>query len=117
MTAVAEQTGAWLEQFTNQLPRQPWMQPLARRGLPRFAELGFPTTHDEEWRFTNVAPIARTDLRTGGARRVAGSMVFAGIVSAELKPARDDRASHLGKHAAFEQNAVRRAEHRVPRTT
>ena len=25
----------------------------------RFAELGFPTTHDEEWRFTNVAPIAR----------------------------------------------------------
>ena len=26
----------------------------------RFAELGFPTTHNEEWRFTNVAPIART---------------------------------------------------------
>ena len=27
-----------------------------------FARLGFPTTRDEEWRFTNVAPIARTEF-------------------------------------------------------
>jgi Fe-S cluster assembly protein SufD len=27
--------------------------------------LGFPTTHDEEWRFTNVAPIARTTFVPG----------------------------------------------------
>ena len=26
----------------------------------RFSELGYPTTHDEEWRFTSVAPIVRT---------------------------------------------------------
>ena len=25
----------------------------------RFSQLGYPTTHDEDWRFTNVAPIAR----------------------------------------------------------
>ena len=25
----------------------------------RFAEMGYPTTHDEDWRFTSVAPIAR----------------------------------------------------------
>ena len=46
MTAVAEQTGAWLQQ-------------LREAAFQRFTELGFPTTHDEEWRFTNVAPIAR----------------------------------------------------------
>ena len=40
MTAVAEQT-------------------LRETAFQRFQELGFPTTHDEEWRFTNVAPIAR----------------------------------------------------------
>jgi Fe-S cluster assembly protein SufD len=40
MTAVAEQT-------------------LRETAFQRFTELGFPTTHDEEWRFTNVAPIAR----------------------------------------------------------
>lgn len=31
-----------------------------KAALARFAELGFPTTHDEEWRFTSVAPIAQT---------------------------------------------------------
>jgi len=33
--------------------------PLRKAGLARFAELGFPTLKDEDWRFTNVAPIAR----------------------------------------------------------
>jgi len=28
----------------------------------RFAELGLPTTRDEEWRFTNVSPIAKTQF-------------------------------------------------------
>src|SRR5712691_2795640 len=32
----------------------------ADAAFQRFAELGFPTTREEEWRFTNVAPIART---------------------------------------------------------
>src|ERR1035437_966222 len=34
-------------------------QTLRETAFQRFTELGFPTTHDEEWRFTNVAPIAR----------------------------------------------------------
>jgi Fe-S cluster assembly protein SufD len=29
-----------------------------RRAIERFVEIGFPTTREEEWRFTNVAPIA-----------------------------------------------------------
>jgi len=28
-----------------------------------FSELGFPTTRDEDWRFTNVAPIAKTQFQ------------------------------------------------------
>ncbi|MDQ2731094.1 MAG: Fe-S cluster assembly protein SufD [Armatimonadota bacterium] len=28
--------------------------------MARFSELGFPTTRDEDWKYTNVAPIART---------------------------------------------------------
>ena len=35
------------------------MFPLRKAGITRFAELGFPTLHDEDWRFTNVAPIAK----------------------------------------------------------
>ncbi len=33
---------------------------LRRNAMQRFAQYGFPTTRDEEWRFTNIAPIAKT---------------------------------------------------------
>ena len=66
MTAVTEQVGAWLDSFTQQPAASPWIQKLREAGFRRFTELGFPTTHDEEWRFTNVAPIARTKFATAG---------------------------------------------------
>ncbi|MEE2943044.1 MAG: hypothetical protein VX413_06540, partial [Verrucomicrobiota bacterium] len=31
--------------------------PLRKAGLARFAEWGFPTTRDEDWRFTNLKPL------------------------------------------------------------
>src|SRR5947199_4651317 len=34
-----------------------------REAIERFAEIGFPTTRREQWRATNVAPIARTLFR------------------------------------------------------
>src|ERR1051325_10027323 len=37
-----------------------WLVPFRKAALDRFAELGFPTTRNEEWKYTNVAPIART---------------------------------------------------------
>ncbi len=41
----------------------------------RFLEDGFPTTRDEEWRFTNVAPIAETAfVRAGEASPAAGDV-------------------------------------------
>ena len=57
MTAVSEQIGQWLEQFTSQ-PASPF-QALRETAFRKFSELGFPTTHNEEWRFTNVSAIAR----------------------------------------------------------
>ncbi|MEI8371205.1 MAG: Fe-S cluster assembly protein SufD [Planctomycetota bacterium] len=33
-----------------------------KAAIARFGEVGFPTTHDEEWRFTDVAPIAKAPL-------------------------------------------------------
>ena len=91
MTAVSEQTGAWLEQFTAQPKAEPWLQKLREDAFRRFAELGFPTTHNEEWRFTNVAPIARV----GWASRPAQGSA----------PIPEQAQQHLAKHASFEQNA------------
>ena len=37
-----------------------WLRSIREDGITQFSELGFPTTRDEDWRFTNVAPIARS---------------------------------------------------------
>src|SRR2546423_1663143 len=36
-----------------------FVQALRRAGLERFAALGFPTTRQEDWRLTSVAPIVQ----------------------------------------------------------
>lgn len=38
------------------------MEAIRQDAARRFAELGFPTTRDEEWRFTNVSSIAKTQF-------------------------------------------------------
>jgi Fe-S cluster assembly protein SufD len=35
---------------------------LRRKAIDRFVKTGFPTTRDEDWRFTNTAPLARTNF-------------------------------------------------------
>jgi Fe-S cluster assembly protein SufD len=47
------------EKFEHENKQPSWVFPLRKAGIARFAELGFPTINDEDWRFTNVAPIAR----------------------------------------------------------
>nr|MDP9121559.1 Fe-S cluster assembly protein SufD [Acidobacteriota bacterium] len=38
------------------------LKALRREAIERFTALGFPTLRQEEWRFTNVAPIARASF-------------------------------------------------------
>lgn len=44
---------------------QAWTQQLRKAAISRFAETGFPTTRDEEWKYTNVAPITRVAFQHG----------------------------------------------------
>ena len=98
MSAVAEQTVAWLERFISQPPAPAWLQSLRDAAFARFAELGFPTTHNEEWRFTNVSAIARTAFTPGAPDAL---LVYPDSVK-KLAPA--DAEAHLARHAAFDQN-------------
>ncbi|MGI8547882.1 MAG: Fe-S cluster assembly protein SufD [Gemmatimonadaceae bacterium] len=44
---------------TTQRPAEPaWLSAFRRAGMSRFDELGFPTTKNEDWHFTNIAPLA-----------------------------------------------------------
>jgi Fe-S cluster assembly protein SufD len=46
-----------------------WLRAARQAALERFQAAGFPTTREEDWRFTNVAPIARATLRPAPERK------------------------------------------------
>ena len=50
----------------------PWLGLLRKAAIERFAELGFPTLRDEEWKYTNVAPIAANPFRARTGYRPDG---------------------------------------------
>jgi Fe-S cluster assembly protein SufD len=67
VTTAIQNIGNYLETFTEFEKRAAggdlgWLRNLREEGFSRFCKTGFPTTHDEDWRFTNVAPIARTQF-------------------------------------------------------
>jgi len=51
------------ERFEAQAKQPGWIFPLRKAGIARFAELGFPTLQQEDWRFTNVAPVAKLPFK------------------------------------------------------
>ena len=62
------QVGSYLDSFTEFEKRaaghnQPWLRALRQDAFALFCATGFPTTHDEDWRFTNVAKIAQTEFQ------------------------------------------------------
>ena len=78
VVTATEYLGSYLESFADferhSAGREPrWMQSLRRNAFARFREVGFPTTHDEDWRFTNVSEIARTPFRLARNRSTAVS--------------------------------------------
>ena len=50
-----------------------WLAPLRKAGLASFADQGFPTLQDEDWRFTNVAPVANLNFQPAGQVAVNGA--------------------------------------------
>ena len=81
--ATTERVGNYLDAFSAFRTRtewQPaWLRALRERGFVCFSEAGFPTTKDEDWRFTNVNVIAQTSFEPAhGARE--------GVSSATLDP-------------------------------
>jgi Fe-S cluster assembly protein SufD len=54
---------AFLAAFAEREARGPyWLREQRRRAIARFAERGLPTTRDEEWKYTSLAPLAAMPL-------------------------------------------------------
>ncbi|HTF38491.1 MAG TPA: hypothetical protein VK651_09290, partial [Blastocatellia bacterium] len=73
MSAVKETPGVFLSHFARleeKLGRDgdAWLHSIRKDAIGRFAELGFPTTRLEEWKYTSVAPIARIPFQAAELR-------------------------------------------------
>ncbi|MFL5244651.1 MAG: Fe-S cluster assembly protein SufD [Gemmataceae bacterium] len=70
MTTATQEKSTYLADFDRHekdLMRQgtPGIHRLRKAAIARFADLGFPKTRDEEWRFTNIAPLAAVPFELG----------------------------------------------------
>lgn len=74
MLQVAEELDSYRLDFERlereDAERRPrWISRIHTAAFNRFVELGFPTTRLEEWKYTNVAPIARIPFERAGQSR------------------------------------------------
>jgi Fe-S cluster assembly protein SufD len=68
MPVELAQLGSYLEGFTEFVKETaaetpPWLRELREKAFAQFCAVGFPTTRDEDWRFTNVSALARTQFK------------------------------------------------------
>jgi Fe-S cluster assembly protein SufD len=85
----------------------PWLRELRERGIARFTEVGFPSARSEQWRFTNVQPIAdiafqRQALRWETGAIPAGASVMPLVQALQRQP--DLVRAHLARYALVEEN-------------
>lgn len=78
MPVKVEQLEGYLDSFTEfaretaeETPE--WLRDLRDKAFARFCEVGFPTTKDEDWRFTNLAALIRIPFKLArdGEARIA----------------------------------------------
>jgi Fe-S cluster assembly protein SufD len=88
---------------------QGWTQPLRQAAISRFAELGFPTTRDEEWKYTNVAPITRVPFQH--SRRATPESASGAFAAAEVPELSGVRLVFINGHYVPELSTHRALPH------
>jgi len=71
-TRAPDSKEIYREDFERQASAPAWLQTLRKQGMARFQALGFPTTKNEDWHFTSVAPIAERTFHPAAAGSVIG---------------------------------------------
>ncbi len=71
MTAVKDAQETYLSNFEARerelaAAGPSWLNEIRRAAIHRFAELGFPTRRDEQWKYTNLAPLASLSFQPAG---------------------------------------------------
>jgi Fe-S cluster assembly protein SufD len=81
--AGSEPKAAYRASFERQPPAPDWLSALRKQGFEQFETLGFPTTKNEDWHFTSVAPIAEQTFHPAmvSSRDITSEGSTAGVVA------------------------------------
>jgi len=85
MPEVADITESYFAHFARLERKAAWFEPVRKSAMERFAEMGFPTTRHEDWRFTNVSPLARAPFKAVAAGSNGLSLKAGDLEQALLK--------------------------------
>lgn len=82
-TPVSGSLDTYRKDFDTQPGAPEWLRALREQGMSRFESLGFPTTKNEDWHFTSVAPISDRNFRTAVTRpaNISSDGSIAGMVA------------------------------------
>ncbi|MGE5200796.1 MAG: Fe-S cluster assembly protein SufD [Acidobacteriota bacterium] len=102
MTAIKTETAPYLEAFRARggAAEPAWLAGRRKAAATRFAELGFPTRRQEQWRFTNLTPLTRGTFLPGDSgeaqvRIEPGDGLPAGVWLGSIKEALERRPDLL----------------------
>ncbi len=101
------------ERFEAQAKQPAWVFPLRKAGIARFAEMGFPTLQQEDWRFTNVAPIAALRFQplleapqAGLSREAVAEFTFGTLAAHRLVFVNGHYAPELSSHGTVPEGVI-----------
>ena len=101
-----KETDPYWDAFERLEMKQPsWLFPLRKAGISRFAELGFPTVRDEDWRFTNIAPIAKLPFQPA-TERTRGDVDAAAIQKFSFTGLKASQLVFINGHFAPELSTI-----------
>jgi len=109
---VHESQETYLASFASlERDARPWLRRLREDALQRFTELGFPTTRNEDWKYTNLAPWTRIPFERAGksiqSRDRQGAVAVKGVTVTTLAEADPQLLEeHLGRYAGYDNNAL-----------
>jgi Fe-S cluster assembly protein SufD len=84
-----------------------WLDELRRRSIDQFESVGFPSSKDEEWRFTNIQPIVTTPFALPDPSAARADAASAGALVEQFSFASDARVELVFVNGTFSADLSR----------
>jgi len=90
MTSTVKETNysATVRHILDQTDEASWLKIMRECAIERFSELGFPTPADEDWKYTNVAPLATENFDLAIEATAVDREKFAQFAASEMNASR-----------------------------